>query len=609
MRQYLERYIDNTRKMNKLLDNHVAEDVRQEDIYRHKQEDHMEVVRLRGENMGILREKLIPLLDDILNASLADIKSLEEFADLLMKSQLDNGLQYQVCNALVIYARMKADRDLLIKELYLTAMAAYNFQRMEGRATADKFRWKMHMLFGEAAGYIRYYDEIENVETRGYIHRAMGNLALGYAGNAPETVAKKMNVLRRSLQVLNDPAYHEKTPGLPWDLFIYKSHQERTTLFGFLRSGEATLQDIREVMESAQFVYDRQVKNAREKGIPLQPQWEYAYYAASYHGGIHTLEESLQNIEKVYTSVSMTDYSQQGMYANVYIPAVYAVYMNTDERLSGKKKPVLLMMYRRLVQYVKHVPSSMFNDALFFYIRSSLDTYVEYPGEYSFREFIEEMVACRQPETYVHSLMVARIAQAILHRVLEHSPGLLLGVRGMDSEEALLGGREDLDSFLYECGILHDIGKMKLLNLYGIQNRSWIAEEEEMHCLHTVLGCEILQRWPSTRDYAVAALGHHCGYDGKSGYPEEYRREETADAALIDILGVADYIDRNNDVIGNYQGRVFSLEEVFENLKKESGTLLAPCFVEAALEIRQEIQGILEGGREEAYRKAYGMYL
>lgn len=609
MQQYQEQYSDNTKKVNKLLSNHTEPETRREDLYLQKLEDHMEIGRSREENMDILREKLIPLLDDILNADPEDIAALAEFADVLMKHQMDSGLQYQVCNALVVYARMKKDRDLLIKELYMAAMAAYNFQRMEGGTVADKFRWKMHMLFGEAAGYIRYYDEIENTETRGYIHRAMGNLALGYAGNDTDTVRKKMSVLRRSLQVLTDPAYHEKTPDLPWDLFIYKSHQERTTLLGFLRSGEATVEDIKEVMESAQFVYDRQVKNAREKGVPLQPQWEYAYYAASYHGGIHTLAEFLQNMEKVYASTSISDYSQQGMYGNVYIPAVYAVYMKTDEKLSEKKKPVMLMMYRRLVQYVRQVPNSMFNDALFFYIRSSLDTYIEYPGEYSFREFIEEMVACRQPETYVHSLMVARISQAILHRVLEREPEALLGVRGCDSAEALLEHREELDSFLYACGILHDIGKMKLLNLYDIQNRSWIAEEEEMHRLHTVLGYKILQRWPSTSDYAIAALGHHSSYSGQGGYPEEYHREETADAALVDILCVADYIDRNNDIIGCYQGKVSSLEEIFEGIKEESGVSLAPGLVDAALEIRQEIRGILEDGREEAYRKAYELYL
>ncbi|MCM1215326.1 MAG: HD domain-containing protein [Lachnospiraceae bacterium] len=605
MRQYQEKYCENTRKVGRLLGSRATMENRSEDIYWQKLADHVEIVRLREENMGILREQLIPLMDNILNAPPEDIEALEEFADVLMKEQLDNGMQYQVCSALAAFARRKKDRDLLIKELYMAAMAAYSFQRMEGKDTADRFRWKMSLLFGEAAGYFRHYDEIENAETRGYIHRAMGNLALGYTGNEPGIVRKKMDVIRHSLQVLNDSVYHEKTPNLPWDLYIYKSHQERTTLLSFLRSGEATIQDIKEVMESAQVVYDRQVRNAREKGVPLQPQWEYAYYAASYHGGIHTLEEFLQNMEKVYAAISATDHSQQGMYGNVFIPALYSVYVKKDEGMAEKKKPVVLMMYRRMVQYVKQVPHSMFNDALFYYIRGSLEAYIEYPGEYSFRDFIEEMVACRQPETYVHSQMVARISQAILHRVLEQDPKLLLGVRGYDSEEALLAHREELDSFLYECGMLHDIGKMKLLDLYDIQNRSWTEEEEKMHRLHTVLGYEILQRWPSTRDYAIAALGHHTSYGGQGGYPEEYHREDTADAALIDILCVADYIDRNSDIIGNYQGTVCSPAEALEKMKGESGIRLAPCFVDAALDIGQELCRILEQDREEAYREAY----
>lgn len=608
MRQYQEQYIRNTRRVKDLLSNHMSPEIPLEEIYEQKQKEHLEIVQCREESMQILREKLIPLLDDIQSADSEEIAALGEFADTLMRGQLDNGLQYQVCNALIAYARMKNDRDLLIKELYMTGMAAYNFQRITGHGATDRFRWKMLMLFGEAAGFIRYYDEIENTETRGYIHRSMANMALAYSGSDAKNHIKKMDVIRRSLQVLTDPAYHKKTPGLPWDLFIYKSHQERTSLLGFLRSEAATIQDIKEVMESAQFVYDRQVKNASEKGVPLEPQWVYAYYAASYHGGIHTLEEFLQSLEMVYTSVSVTDYSQQGMYGNVYIPAVYAVYMEKDKQLSKKKKPVILTMYRRLVQYVRQVQGSQFNDALFFYIRCSLDTYIEYPGEYSFRDFLEEMVACRQPETYVHSLMVAKISQAILHRVLEREPERLLGVRGYDSVEKLLAHREELDRFLYDCGILHDIGKMKLLDLYEVQNRGWIAEEEELHHLHPMLGYKTLQRCPSTRDCAAAALGHHRWYDGQGGYPEEYHREETEDAALIDILCIANYIDRHNDVIGAYQGKAVSLEEIFKEIKDKSGSVLAPHFVEAALEIQQQIRDILQNSRAEAYRSAYEMY-
>lgn len=607
MRQYQEQYIENTRRVKELLGDHMQE-VPAEKLYERKLEEHLEIRQRREESMHILRKQLIPLLDDILNADPEEISALGEFADALMKGQLDTGLQYQVCSALIAYARMKGDRDLLIKELYMAGMAAFNFQKIPGQAVADRFRWKLSMLFGEAAGFIRYYDEIESTETRGYIHRSMANMALAYVGTDPKVCIKKMDVIRRSMQILNDPVYHKKTPELPWDLFLYKSHQERTSLLSFLRSEEATVQDIREVMESAQFVYDRQVKNAREKGISLEPQWVYAYYAASYHGGIHTLEEFLQNLETVYTSVSITDYSQQGMYGNVFIPAVYTVYMEKDEQMRRKKKPVILTMYRRLVQYVRQVPGSRLNDALFFYIRCSLDTYIEYPGEYSFRDFLEEMVACRQPETYVHSLMTAKIAQIIFQRTMEREPERLLGAKGCETVEELFIRLEELDRFLYDCCILHDIGKMKLLDVYEVRHREWIAEEEELHHQHPILGRNMLQKHPSTRDLAAAALGHHRWYDGQGGYPEEYRREETVNAALIDILSVADYIDRRSSVISAYPGKTASLEEIFEEIRQKSGSVFAPYFVETALELHGEIRDILQKNRAEAYRSAYEMY-
>lgn len=64
--------------------------------------------------MDILRAQLLPVLDDILNADTEDIEALVEFSDTLMKKQLDNGLQYQVCNALVAYARQEsADKRIV----------------------------------------------------------------------------------------------------------------------------------------------------------------------------------------------------------------------------------------------------------------------------------------------------------------------------------------------------------------------------------------------------------------------------------------------------------------------------------------------------------------
>lgn len=607
MRQYQETYITNTKEIKVLFGKRDRSCDTAEEFYERRMRDIREIGRLRSENMEILRSHLIPLLDDILSAPREEIEALEEFADALMKEQLDSGIRYQVCSALIAYARMNHERNLLIKELYLAGMANYNYQMLADKEAIERFQWRTRMLFGEAAGFIRYYDSIEDTEVRGYIHRSMGNMALSYTGTDEKSAVKKLELLRRSLQVLTDPVYHEKTPDLPWDLFIYKSHQERTTLLTYLRSGKATIEELKEVMDSAQYVYDVQVKTAKKKGIPLQPQWWYVYYAASYHCGACPLAEFLQNLEKVYAAVSIDDYSQQGMYANVYLPAAYADYIGKDALMQEKKKPVLLTMYRRLVRYVRAVKGEEMGDQLFFYIRCCLDTYIEYPGENSFRDFIEEFVAGRHLGIYSHSLAAAGIAKVILHKTLEYMPEKLLGVRGYGTVEALREHERETETFLCDCCILHDIGKLKVLNLYEVQNRGWLEMEEEMHRLHPELGSRILEKCLSTKAYAQAALGHHRWYNGREGYPEAYRREESPDAALVDILSVADYIDRNLNMTENREGNVKS-EELQQTLREVSGSRLAPHFVEITLQNWREILEAMENGRREAYKKVYEKY-
>lgn len=593
MRQYQEEYIANTKKVIGLMQHRELSGLSLQETNRRLMEKSDEVRELREKNTRILRENLIPLLDNILTASQEDIASLVEFTDALMQGQLDAGVRYYVCRALVSFARVKGKRNLLIKELYMTGMALFGLRNIVGGRTDNQFCWKMRMMFGEAAGYIRVYDEIEDVETRGYIHRSMGNLALGIVGHDGKSAERKLEIIRRSLQVLTDPVYHEKTPELPWNTYIYKEHQERTTLMECLRSGEVTAEIVGEVMESAQYIYDRQLKSARERGTSLEARWLHTYYAASYYCGVYTMPDLLRKLEEIYASVSLSDYSVNGMYGNTYLPMIYSVYLSKDAKLQERKKPVVLMMYRRMGEYLKRVSGGGNMDKLFFYIRGSLEAYIEYPGDNCFRDYVEEVIAVRQPESYVHSHMVASFAILLFEDVLRENPEQLVGVRGTGSVQELERRREEIKRFLYDCSILHDIGKLKMLELYEVSNRSWFSEEVEMHRFHAALGCEILERCDSTRDFAPIALGHHKWYDGRGGFPEEYHREEEQDAVLTDIVSVADFIDKSCNSGKSYQGDVVKPEEMLRQLQSLSGVRFSPCIVEAALRREVEIKKVL----------------
>ncbi len=585
MQQYQEEYIANTGKLIELMRHRESAGLQPEEADCRMKQKNRTVRELRERNTRILRDNLIPILDDILSAGREDIDSLVEFADTLMRLGLDAGVRYYVCRALVSFARVKEERNLLIKELYMTGMALFGLKNISGGRNDGQFCWKMQMVFGEAAGYIRIYDEIEDMETRGYIHRSMGNLALGITGHDRKTAERKMEVIRRSLQVLTDPVYHQKTPGLPWDTFIYKQHQERTTLMEYLRSGEVTAKIVEEVMESAQYVYDKQMENAEKKGMPLEVRWVHNYYAASYYCGVYTLPELLHKLEELYASVSFSDYSVNGMYGNIYFPQFYSVYVSKDAELTERKRPVVLMMYRRVAEYLKHVPLGEDMDKLFFYIRGSLDAYIEYPGDNCFRDYVKEVIAGRRPEAYAHSCRVAETAVRILDEMMEEMPEQLMGIRGIQDVRELFKRREEIRSFLYDCCIVRNVGKLKMLELYEVSSRGWLAEEEEMHRAHPSLGRKILARCDSTRELARVVLGHHRWYDGQGGFPEEYHREEEQDGALADIVSVADFMEkgRGQETDGYEEGNC--QEELLRQLAAFSGTRFSPWAVEAAKKV------------------------
>ena len=229
MKEYQLSYIENLKQVILLSDTASDLGLDAEHFLHARQEKRGRIRVLVEENTVLLRKHLFPLLDDITTASAEDIAALEEFANALMPNNQDVPLAYAIHNALIVYARHYRLRDMLIRELYNTAMTLFHLNSLIEVTDPHRYRWKMQMLFGEAAAYIKNYDEIEDPEIRGYIHRSMGNLALGYNTGTLENGEKKMQILRRSLQILTDPVYQQKTPSLPAPRSPARSWNPRST--------------------------------------------------------------------------------------------------------------------------------------------------------------------------------------------------------------------------------------------------------------------------------------------------------------------------------------------------------------------------------------------
>jgi len=602
MREYQEKYIENLKRVYE-LSAVPAElpDPREYAAQRVKKTRERQAIS--QENTAMLRHELFPLLDDIISASEEDIENLEEFAESLTGrnyAYLDLVLCYYLHNAIITYARQWGKRDLLIRNLYLAGLALFYMQEILHRADRNDYCWKISLLFGEAASYIRQYDDIEDMETRGYIHRAMGNMALAYLDLDEENGRRKMAAIRRSLRILEDPVYHEKSPDLPWNVYLTKSHQERTTALGLLRAGVVDPQIQREVMESAEYVMD-ELSRRGDGRIPMR--WRYAYEAAQYHCGVRPLSHLLNWLEKFYMARDEQDYSREGFYCNMFIPALYATYLSHNPEYMYKKKYVLSFMYRRLEAYVRRMPDNQLSETTMTNLISTVQSFVEYPDGILEKDLIMTLVVCRNPDSFAASYMAAQIAQMMVRSALAQCPEALLGAIGCSSAEELRARHDELETFVYEACLLHNVGSLAFGNFTRHIGRSRFEEEEDMARCHVYAGARLLNQSPSTQPYVQVALGHHRFFDGKGGYPEEYKREEDPNVMLTDLVSTAVHLVRLID--DRLTAPDEALSPALEKLASESGTRLDPQWCRLLTDMEPQLREFFFFKQKTAYEMAF----
>lgn len=560
----------------------------------------------------ILRENLFPLLDDILSASDDDIASLYEFAGKLMSgvNQKDVGLHYMIHLALMNYARHRGLRDMLIRELYLTGMSLYNLETMISPNAIRLYTTRMRMYFNEAASYFDSgYDEITDPETRGYIHRSMGNIALSYDTSDPKSAKLKLEAVTRSINILSDPDVRAKTPSLPWDLYLYKSHQERTSLLSYLRSGNADAAAFAQVLESAQIVQSRQLKAARERGEPLQPRWQYAYIAARYHCGALLLEELLDGFNSLSVSASDKDLGTDSMFSHVSLPAVYMEYSKSlkESRRTPELTKNVVNMTKRMCSWIVRAPSDDNNEQLMFYIRQFLYAYTELDGAMPFFEVLQNVFAARHPVSYVRMWIAGQIAKQLILWAEEDCPEKLVGLMGCKDTADVIWRREELARFAEKAGRLYDTGMVHFLNLEASACRGLFLEEEALIQLHAHCGSQLLSNHGSTKMFADIARGHHCRYDEKGGYPLDFSPSRSDVKQMIYIVSAADAMSSCAEETSSRYRPVKEFDQVICALNEGSGTVYAPFVVELLKpsERREQLFANLKIWKREAYLDMY----
>lgn len=608
MLPYQQEYIDNINKISELNKCYQSDDVSFDEYCSKIKENKKIVEKIVQRNMRILKEELFPLLDDMFKADKKDIDDIFEFANSLLntREELDVGLYSQIHNALLGYMRQIRDRNGTIRELYHMGIGYYNiYQKTVILEPKDNERYntQMRLYFTEAAAYLKYYDEIEDDETKGFILRSRANMALGRF----KSVTEKNAMVKRSLMILQDKEYQRKAPSLPWDKFIYLSHRQMTANISYGDENSMSPEDVADIMESAHIVYDKRKKEADEKKESVPIQTQFNHYAIEYYCGIHTLDELLTEIERIMDSVDINDYSPNGVYGMIALTAFYYQYLNKNPQLISSRLEYLEELNKRIWDYVAAFPEPAHNENLFISLSKLSYTYIETKNGISYKQFILKALMCFAPEVYSHSYAVGMAAGELCKLLVTDDPVFFDDIEEIRKIVNYEEKCKKIQTFAMECGLMHDIGKLSLFSLYSNTSRQWLREEFELANLHTTAGKVCLEKRESTKKFADVALGHHRWYDGVEGYPEDYKRLDSPYRQMIDVIAVIDWIDNVTDASRLYNGIAKTYDEAVQNVIEYEGKRFSPLLTARFREknIADHIRESLEKGRREAYRSMF----
>ena len=486
-----------------------------------------------------------------------DIQGLSAFAGRLFNyaNSEDMGVAFKVHQLLLAAARSREDVPMIVRELYYTGITLHYMNVRDEGTGINLLGDAIQVYFTEAAEYMSRYEQLDR-NTRQYLIRCVGNTRLGMSRGTHAESCRYLERFRRAMDIIQSAHYHALDPEFPWESYIYSMHMDRMTLLTHLRQEEDP-EVARQVLESA-------------------------------------------------GSVAQDDYSAEAINRKLVLAAYLSVYAERlDEAGAQRYRATVEQVRRSADQYLEQMPASQYprvvNSAAWELSKISTSS-----DETANRRMLGSILAGHKP-TYVHSLMVAELTRALLHRQIETRPETLVGLLGCRSAAEVQARREELCQTAYECGLYHDLGKCAVL-MY-IDNNARRLLDEEFFCIqsHPRTGADILNRMGCGRTLALAALYHHCYYNGKGGYPNDVPSCPPEIKGIVDALSVADSLDAATDNIGRCYNLAKPFRTLLEELRAQSGTRYAPNVVALFEDERfcQQLAENTDAERKRVYLQVY----
>lgn len=540
MLSYQQQYLENVRKIAALSDFYGISAPDYESWYEKQLLSRRQIATLREENIALLSGYLFPALDELHTASEADINALEEFAGALMdwSTNLDCGIYLLIHDSLLSLYRFRRDRNRVIKELYMVGMGLYyqsrSLQGIECEAlTALRFR--NEMVFTEGGSYLKFFSELDDEETKGYIIRSLANIAI-----CSSDLGRRVAISKRVLQIVQDDYYRSRAPSLPWDTFLQRTHMQMSSNRAVLSKGGLSAEELAAVLESCEVVFKP------ESGTETpNVRWLWPYYEMEYSCGFVDLATTLSRMERLIEDAPYDSYDVSGLYANVQLPIYYGRLVRDNPSLQAKHEHIRFLdrAYRKMMRTLLSCPAESFTDFFFYNICLVVTDYFEIDGVESYRDITTKLMKRLTGHLYIRSRRAGELMRLCSTAIYRSDPaffddiGFLRSVpNGAEKEKAVADYAE-------QCGLYHDFGLIKMNFERLCQTRDLFEGEQRMYELHTISGHDDLAARRSTAIFADAALGHHRWYDGSDGYPADYVRNSSPYRQMTDLVAVVAFIN------------------------------------------------------------------
>lgn len=313
---------------------------------------------------------------------------------------------------------------------------------------------------------------------------------------------------------------------------------------------------------------------------------------------------------------SVEPFFVSGTYSQHTVEAIEAIRLATETLTQGGgREPELYGKVQDLfIQHFATRPYTVLTDYVcashnYCYILTAL------PNRSGRRDLIwalMKLTMFRQVQTFMHSIMVAKLAVEILDSMIRNRPELLAGQFGTADADEVKARRKELREYLYCAGLLHDVGKLLCSSVINAQSHKLGELEFGVLKLHPITGGEMLERLPELSTFRDIAVGHHKSFDGSFGYPEEFDNTASPQKVFIDIITVCDSLDAATDHLGRNYATAKDFPTVMDELRAGRGTRYSGDVVDLLERdpgLRARVRALLEDGRQDIYYDVHKMII